>query len=320
MKYAQIPDVSLPVSRIVLGGTGARFSSGLDVSELIESALACGINALDTARVYGESENAIGRWLASGGRREKLVLISKGCHPSMAFHRRVNARAAAEDLKRSLDALNTDRIDIYFLHRDDESVPVGEIVDFLNQHHEEGRIGAFGGSNWTAARISQANAYAARHGLKGFTVSSPHYSLGRQRHDPWGNGCKTITGDSHQQDRAYYQDTQMPVFAWSSLCNGVFSGKLNSGDWDKLQKNLGINTRWGYGGQDNRERLSRCEKMAGEKGATVAQIALAWLLSGKINAFPIISASNPARIRENALAAEINLSEQEQAYLNLSAS
>ena len=60
MKYAQIPDVSLPVSRIVLGGTGARFSSGLDVSELIESALACGINALDTARVYGESENAIG--------------------------------------------------------------------------------------------------------------------------------------------------------------------------------------------------------------------------------------------------------------------
>ena len=317
MQYVQIPDVKQPVSRIILGGSGARFTSGSDVSELIESALACGINAVDTARVYGESEKAIGRWLSGGDRRDKIVLISKGCHPSMAFHRRVNANAAADDLKRSLDALNTKRIDIYLLHRDDESVPVGEIVDFLNQHHEEGRIGAFGGSNWTAERISQANSYAAQHGLKGFTVSSPHYSLGRQRHDPWGNGCRTITGDSHAQEREYYQKTHMPILAWSSLCNGIFSGKLNSGEWGKLQKDFGINVKWGYGCQDNRERLSRCEKMAREKGATVAQIALAWLLWGKINALPIIGASSQARIKENAAAADVHLSEEECAYLNL---
>ncbi len=318
MKYAQIPDVKQPVSRIILGGSGARFTSGSDVSDLIENALVLGINAVDTARVYGESEKAIGRWLTGEGRREKIVLISKGCHPSLAFHKRVNANAAADDLKRSLDALNTDRIDIYLLHRDDESIPVGQIVDFLNQYHEEGKIGAFGGSNWTAERISQANSYAAQHGLKGFTVSSPHYSLGRQRHDPWGNGCKTITGDSHAREREYYIKTQIPILAWSSLCNGVFSGKQSSGEWGKLQKNFSINIKWGYGCQDNRERLSRCEKMAREKGATVAQIALAWLLSGTINAFPIIGASSEARIKENAAAADIPLSEEECAYLNLS--
>lgn len=318
MKYVQIPDVRQSVSRMILGGSGSRFSTGSDVADIIEGALDCGINAIDTARAYGGSEKAIGSWLKHGNRREKIVLISKGCHPSMAFHKRVSANAAAADLKRSLDALNTNRIDIYLLHRDDESVPVGEIVDFLNRHHEEGRIGAFGGANWSAERISQANKYAAQHGLKGFTVSSPHYSLGRQRRDPWGNGCKTITGDAHIQEREYYQKTQMPILAWSSLCNGVFSGKMTSSEWGKLQKYFGFNTKWGYGCQDNRERLSRCEKMAKEKGATVAQIALAWLLSGTMNAFPIISSSNTARIRENAAAADINLSEQECSYLNLS--
>ncbi len=317
MQYVQIPDVKQPVSRIILGGSSARFTSGSDVSELIESALACGINAVDTARVYGESEKAIGRWLKHENGREKIVLISKGCHPSAAFHRRVNAQAAADDLKRSLEALNTERIDIYLLHRDDESIPVGAIVDFLNQHFEEGRIGAFGGSNWSAERISQANAYAAQYGLKGFSVSSPHYSLGRQRHDPWGNGCKTITGSKHAKEREYYIETQMPVFAWSSLCGGVFSGKLTYENWGSLQKIFGFNIKWGYGCQDNRERLLRCAKLAEEKGATIAQIAVAWLLSGPVNALPIISASNPARLKENAAATDIQRTSPEYAYLNL---
>ena len=317
MKYIMIPDVAQHVSRIVLGGSGKIFSSGSDVGELIEGALACGINTVDTARAYGESEKAIGRWLTHGNRREKIVLISKGCHPNMAFHKRVNAKAAADDLKRSLEGLNTKQIDIYFLHRDDESIPVGAIVDFLNQHYEEGRIGAFGGSNWSADRISQANAYAARHGLKGFSVSSPHYSLGWQRHDPWGNGCKTITGSKHAKERAFYIETQMPVFAWSSLCGGIFSGELIHESWKSLQKVFGFNTKWGYGSQDNRERLFRCEKLAEEKDVTVAQIALAWLLSGPINTLPIISASDPARLQENAKAAEIQLTLSECAYLNL---
>ena len=317
MKYAKIPFVAQPVSKIILGTSGGRFASGGEVDDLMSAALECGINAVDTARVYGQSEEAIGRWLKKGQRREKIIIISKGCHPSMAFHRRVNAAAGADDLKESLDKLSTDHIDIYLLHRDDPSVPVGAIVEFLNQFHEEGKIGAFGGSNWTAKRIEEANAYAAQHGLHGFTVSSPHYSLGRQRHDPWGNGCKTVTGAGHADERQYYQATQMPLIAWSSLCGGVFSGKLQSGGWGKLQSTFGINTRWAYGSSDNRERLARCEKLAAEKGLTVAQLTLAWMLSGEMNVFPVIGASGPARIRENASAAELALTQQEPAYLDL---
>ena len=316
MKYIQIPSVSLPVSRIVLGGSSGVFISGGDLSGIMESALACGINTIDTAREYGRSEEAIGRWLKTKGERDKIVLISKCCHPCYAFISRVSEQAARDDLQRSLDTLQTDHIDVYLLHRDRETVPVGRIVDFLNRFHEEGKIGAFGGSNWTAKRIAEAHAYAQAHGLTGFSVSSPHFSLGRQRHDPWGNGCKTITGEKNAAQRAYYQENQMAVLAWSSMCGGVFSGKLKAAEWSGLRKRLGLRAWWAYGSPDNRERLVRCERLAREKGATVAQIALAWLLTGKINVLPVIGASGAARIRENAAAADIPLSDQERAYLD----
>ena len=316
MKYGSIPFVSQPVSRIVLGASGQRFAEGADVSDLMEAALSCGINAVDTARQYGQSEQAIGRWLSAGGNRERIVIISKCCHPAMAFVDRVNEQAAEEDLNRSLEALQTPYIDVYLLHRDNESVPVGRIVDFLNRFHEERRIGAFGGSNWRAERIAQANAYAAAHGLKGFSVSSPHFSLGHQRHDPWGNGCRTITGRKNAAQRAYYQETGMPLLAWSSLCGGVFSGKIKAEEWSQLANRLGWREKWAYGGRDNRERLARCEALAKEKNAATAQIALAWLLTGELNVFPVIGASSPARILENAAAADIGLTDRERAALN----
>ncbi len=318
MSYIRIPGVSKPVSRIVLGAAGQIFASGGDVSSLIGAALDHGVNALDTARQYGRSENAIGAWLRSGGDRDSVVIISKGCHPDHnPLRPRVNERAASEDLKRSLDALNTDHIDIYLLHRDDESVPVGRIVDFLNRFHEEGLIGAFGGSNWRAKRVAEANAYAAEHGLTGFAVSSPHYSLGRQRHDPWCSGCKTVTGPGKEEERRYYRETGMPLLAWSSLCGGLFSGRLRSGEWGRLQSVLGLSERWAYGSADNRERLARCEELARKKSASVAQIALAWLLNGDLNALPVIGASSPDRIAANAAAAGISLTKAETRYLNL---
>ncbi len=317
MKYTTIPLVPKPVSRIVLGGSGKHFFSGSDVSEIMETALDCGINCVDTAREYGKSEEAIGRYFRESGRREDFVLISKCCHPTLAFVQRVNQRAAADDLKCSLDTLGTDHIDIYFLHRDDPSVPVGRIAEFMHRFHEEGKIGAFGGSNWTAKRIVELNAYAESHGLTGFTVSSPHYSLGRQQRDPWGNGCKTITGDKNAAQRAFYAQTQMPLFCWASLCAGLFSGRITSTGRGQILKHFGFNAAWGYDCPDNYERLRRCEQLAAEKRITVAQTALAWLLGSSLNALAIVGGSDPARIRENAQAAEIRLTEAERRWLNL---
>lgn len=317
MTYANIPFVPKPVSRIVLGGSGKHFFSGADVSEIMETALDCGINCVDTAREYGKSEEAIGRYFRERDRREDFVLISKCCHPTLAFVQRVGRRAAEDDLKRSLDTLGTEHIDIYFLHRDNPLVNVGYIAEFMHRFHEEGKIGAFGGSNWTAKRIAELNAYAESHGLTGFTVSSPHYSLGKQQRDPWGNGCKTITGDKNASQREFYAQNQMPLFCWASLCAGMFSGKLKSADKGHMMKDFGFNAAWGYDCPDNYERLKRCEQLSAEKGITVAQTALAWLLGSELNTLAIVGGSDPERIRENAQAAKIRLTDAERRWLNL---
>lgn len=317
MKYANIPFINKPVSRIVLGSAGMLFTSGGDVSEVMETALDCGINCVDSARAYGKSEEAIGRYLRQSRRRDEIVLISKCCHPTLAFVPRVGQQAAEDDLKRSLDTLGTDHIDIYFLHRDNKLVSVGKIAKFMSRFHEEGKIGAFGGSNWSAKRIAEVNAYAESHSLTGFTVSSPHYSLGRQKHDPWGNGCKTITGNQNAGQRQFYKENQMPLFCWASLCAGVFSGKLKSTQQGSIIKHFGFSAAWGYDCADNYERLKRCEALAAEKGETVAQIALAWLLGSELNTLAIVSGGNPKRIIENAQAAKIELTPAERCYLNL---
>lgn len=316
MKYTAIPFVDKQVSRIILGGSGKLFTSGSDVTGVMETALECGINCVDTAREYGRSEEAIGRYFREHGRRDDFVLISKCCHPTLAFVQRVHAAAAESDLHRSLDALGTDHIDIYFLHRDDETVRVGEVAEFMNRFLEEGKIKAFGGSNWSAKRIAELNSYAESHGLTGFTVSSPHYSLGRQRRDPWGNGCKTITGNINNDQREYYKRTQMPVFCWAALCRGLFSGALKSSEPYHMMKRLGFNTTWGYGCKDNFERLRRCEVLAKEKGLSVAQIALAWLLGTELNTLAIVSCNSPSRVLENAGAADLELTQEERNWLN----
>ena len=315
MKYTNIPFVDKPVSRIVLGGSGKLFTSGGDEAGVMETALECGINCVDTAREYGNSEAAIGRYFREHGRRDDFVLISKCCHPTLAFLQRVTPSAAESDLLRSLDILETDHIDIYFLHRDDESVSVGKIAECMHRFHEEGKIKAFGGSNWSAKRISELNAYAKSHGLTGFTVSSPHYSLGRQLHDPWGNGCKTITGDKNAPQREYYKSTGMPLFCWAALCGGMFSGAVKSTEPGPMMKHLGFNSTWGYGCRDNFERLHRCEILAKEKNVSVAQIALAWLLGSELNTLAIVGCNTPKRVLENARAAELVLTQAERRWL-----
>ena len=317
MKYTEISGISLPLSRIVLGTSGALFAGGGDIAEVMEGALACGINTIDTARVYGQSEETIGRWMEQENCRHRFVLISKGCHPRIPHIPRINASAAAEDLKQSLDALRTDCIDIYLLHRDDEAIPVGRIVDFLNDFREQGLIKAFGGSNWSARRVAAANAYAKAHGLQGFSMSSPHYSLGRQRHDPWCNGCRTVTGERHADERRWYAENRMPVLAWSSLCGGVFTGRLKSEDWSRLQAQFGFSARWAYGCRDNQERLRRLEKLSGEKDIPVSQLSIAWLLSDAMTVLPVLGASSARRLAENAASAGLILTPEEVRYLNL---
>ena len=316
MKYGEIPHVGKKVSRILMGTASAPFTAGEDGNELLDAVYALGINTFDTARVYGASEQVLGKWIAERGLRDQVVILSKCAHPAENGERRVNARAIREDFATSARCLQTEHIDIYLLHRDDPTVEVGEIVELLNAMHAEGKIGAFGGSNWTHERIATANEYAYKHDLIPFAVSSPHFSLAEQITDLWGGGCVAISGPSHRAARAWYEKAGMPVIAYSSLARGLFSGKLRADEPERAGEVLDDWAMKGYASPENFERLRRCEKLAEEKGCTVPQIALAWIFGQRLNLYAVISASAPGRMRGNIDALAVSLTEAELLYLD----
>ena len=231
--YGSIPYVDKPVSQIFYGTAIQPYLTGQDANELLDAIYAAGITAFDCARNYMAAELSLGKWIDARGNRDKIVLLTKCGHPSMFGKKRINEKEIRKDFAKSSKYLHTDYFDIYLLHRDDPDVEAGTIVEIFNALHAEGKIGAFGGSNWMHQRIEQANEYAYAHNLIPFSVSSPNFGLADQINDPWGHGCVTISGPSQTEARRWYEQNGMPVIAYSSLGRGLFSGKLKSADTDK---------------------------------------------------------------------------------------
>lgn len=160
MKYTKIPYVNKPVSRILFGTAIPPFMMGGDGNHLLDAMFEMGITTFDTARNYMAAEISFGKWIEERNIRDKIVILSKCGHPSMFGKKRISEIEIRKDLRKSLNYLHTDYLDIYMLHRDDPEVSVGEIIEIFNELHAEGKIGAFGGSNWTYERIAEANEYA----------------------------------------------------------------------------------------------------------------------------------------------------------------
>ena len=317
MKYTTIPYVEKQVSRIFYGTAMMPFLAGEDGSELLDAIYKTGVNAFDTARGYMDAEASLGKWVEERGLREKVVILSKCAHPDQEGNKRVSEKCIREDFAVSSTKLRTDYIDIYLLHRDDPDVPAGQVVEIMNALHAEGKIGAFGGSNWSYERIEEANEYAYKHDMVPFSVSSPNFGLADQIEDPWGGGCVTISGPSNEAARNWYIHNHMPVIAYSSLGRGLFSGRLKSQEADRAAEVLDPVAMKGYGYPENFERLRRCEELAQEKNCTVSQIAMSWLFHQEVNTFAVVSTSSAARMQQNIDAMYIELSKKELLYLDL---
>lgn len=207
MEYSEIQYVGKRVSRLFFGTCIRRMKAGENADDLLDAAFAAGINAFDTARGYGGAERSLGGWIDRRGNRADVVIQTKGGLNGFLWRSRVKERCVRADLERSLKELHTDYVDIYLLHRDDRRVPVGVIVEMLNELVCEGRVRAFGGSNWTYGRIEDANEYAYAKGLQPFTVSSPNFGLAVMEKDPWGGGLTTVTGEKNAAEREWYRRT-----------------------------------------------------------------------------------------------------------------
>lgn len=317
MKYKTIPYVDKKVSQIFYGTATADFIAGKEENDLLDAVYDMGINTFDLARNYGNAEKSFGLWLDRRQNRDDLVILSKGGHPAPDGEKRLNEREIRKDLAVSTELLHTDYIDIYLLHRDDPEKEAGEFVEILNALHAEGRIGAFGGSNWTHRRLEEANEYAYKHSMVPFTVSSPNFGLADQVADPWGWGCVSISGPENEEARKWYRRENMPIIAYSSLAHGFFSGKLKSSDAARESEILDPVAIRGYSSRENYERLRRCEELARKKDAAVPQIAMAWLLSQDLNTFAVVASLKRERMEQNIAALDISLTEEERNYLDL---
>ena len=309
MRFGRIEGVDAPVSRVVMGTMALSSERPDQAFELFDRYLELGGNAMDTAWVYqrGLSEAVVGDWLTRRGIRDGIVLIGKGaatvdCTPELI----------SSQLSESLDRLQVDSLDIYLMHRDNVDIPAAEFVDALNQHLRARRMRAFGGSNWQPERIAEANAYAEAHGLVGFTVSSPNFSLAVWNEPPWDD-CYSA---SDPATRRWYQDRDIALLAWSSQAGGFFTGRFDARD---LSDPATAEAARVWFNEANFRRLERTREMAAKKGVTSTEIALAYVLCQPANIFALIGPRNLDELTSSAAAAAVDLSTEELAYLNLEA-
>lgn len=316
MKYGKLSGIDKRASRLVYGSNRIMYGEDAQAAaEVLDLAFANGFTVFDTANSYQNSERNIGCWMAKRANREKVILLDKGCNPGQKGKSDVMSDALLyEQTAESLRRLQTDYLDLYVLHRDDVSYPVSKIMHALNDLKQKGVIRRFGASNWTLSRIREANAFAKSHGMEGFSVVSPSFSIAETAFDPWG-GSVTLCGKAHAADRKWYEENQIAVMPYSALGRGFFSGKFRTDSGLDIGACLPYAPIAEYDTPHNRRRLRAAEQIAAEKGASVSQVCLAYLLSQPMEIYPIINPSQEAHMKENIGAFDVTLTEEEKERL-----
>jgi predicted dehydrogenase/aryl-alcohol dehydrogenase-like predicted oxidoreductase len=292
--------VDKPVSKIALGTMIADPIEALAVSfGVFDAYVEAGGNTFDTAFVYGQgqAETAFGRWLDTRRVREDVVVIAKGAHTPNCFPDRI-----AQQLDISLERMGTGHADIYLLHRDNQDVPAGEFVDALETLRLAGKIRAYGGSNWTAGRVDEANVWAEANGAAGFTVLSNQFSLARMNSPTYPG----TVGANEPSFRSWLASRPIVNFAWSSQASAFFAGLAEDGFLAHA-----------WFSDDNLERRRRAEALAGELGVHPTTVALAWVLGVELPIVPIIGPRSLPELRSSLRALTIDLNDRQMRWLDL---
>ncbi|MCP5395239.1 MAG: aldo/keto reductase [Sphingomonadaceae bacterium] len=309
-------NTDLAVSQFCYGTNmlGTALDQG-KTNEILNCFVELGGNLLDGARMYGDwvpdapsgaSERAIGAWLKTRN-RDDVVIITKGCGMDLRkgdWQPRVTPEDLATDLSQSLDHLQIDTIDLYFLHSDNPGVPVEPMIDALLEHQAAGRIRHFAASNWSAARIAEANAYAASLGQTGFAASETF----------WGLAVPNVEAAMQQGYVHYYEGeyeelhaTGLPILAYGAQSGGYFT-KLANGTVNDMLKAR-------YDNPTNKARFAAAQALAEKHGVSINEVVLAYLACQPNQTIPIFGGSSPEQVRDSVKAATLNLDAAELAQL-----
>jgi len=303
MQTRRFEPLGRDLSRLVLGTAAWTRRGRRAARSLAETWLERGGNAFDTARAYGQAESVLGPLLRGAG-PDAVVITKTGHHARESegreLRRRVTPEAIAADLETSLATLGLDTVDVLLLHRDDPSVPVGPILAALNGHVRAGRIRSFGASNWTPGRLEEAGRHAREHGLEPFTSSSSQLSLAAWTEPPWPE-CVTARD---RESLAWYEQTGMPLIAWSPLGVGYHAGLADAGVPPVFDTPA------------NAERRRRAAELGARLGATATQVALAWVLHQPACDYAVVGPRTVAELHEAVEALDLELTPQEAAWLD----
>lgn len=309
MKYRRLGHAGIQVSEI---GLGSWLTYGFGVADAaahdcIRTALDLGVNFFDTADVYasGSAEEAFGRELG-GVRRRDLVIATKCFFPMSdgVNDRGLSRKHVMESLHDSLRRLRVEYVDLYQCHRHDPNVTYAELVRAMDDLIRQGKVLYWGVSEWSAAQIDDVCAVADRMGACRPVANQPEYSIAARRVET--NGV---------QEACAARELGMVV--WSPLKQGLLTGKYSGGV--PAQSRAGHPKMNAFLKELNREIIERTERLrdlASRRGATLAQVAIAWLLRRRAVASVIIGASRAEQVRENVAAAAIELSDADLAEID----
>ncbi|GAP07793.1 predicted oxidoreductase related to aryl-alcohol dehydrogenases [Anaerolinea thermolimosa] len=323
MLYTTLPGTDLHVSSLCLGT--ADFGSTIDEStafRMLDSFLDSGGNFIDTAKIYADwlpgersiSEKTIGRWLRQSSKRHRIILATKGAHPHLEtmLTPRLSRAEILSDLDASLRHLGVEVIDLYWLHRDDPNRPVAEILETLNEAVRQGKIRAFGCSNWRVERIRAALETALAHRLVPFIADQMFWNLALV--DPRTMGDSTLVA-MDEPLRRYHNETGLAAIPYSSQANGFFN-KMARGQVDALNPLH----RQMYLHAENLARFQRADQLCRETGLSITQVVLGYLLSQPFPTVPIIGPRTLEQLADSLSAAEIRLTPEQIRTLEQGAS
>ena len=311
MKSRPLGNSGLTVAPLALGGNVFGWTIDEATSfRILDTFVEAGFNLIDTADVYskwapgnqgGESETILGKWFKQGGKRDRVVLATKvgmELGPDKKGLSGPYIKRAVED---SLGRLQTDHIDLYQSHKDDETTPLEETLGAFGELIQQGKVRAIGASNYSAERLGEALKVSKAHGLPSYQSLQPLYNL-----------C----------ERAAFEDSLGPlcleanvgVIPYYSLASGFLTGKYRS-EADLAKSTRGQQVKK-YLNERGSGILAALDEVAGRLSSTPGRVAIAWLQARPGIAAPIASATSLEQLDDLVEASRLELDEPAIALLN----
>jgi len=310
MDMRQVGKSELRIAPLMLGGNVFGWTADEATSfRILDAFVDAGFNAVDTADVYlprppghvGASETVIGKWFKASGKRDKVMLATKLGMPMGEGKQGLSAKYMVEAVEASLQRLQTEVIDLYQAHRDDPNTPQEETLEAFGKLVQQGKVRAIGASNFEPARLASALDISEKQGLPRYETLQPLYNLYDRKGFEAGLQQLCV-------------ERQVSVIPYYGLASGFLTGKYRSeADFSKSPRGGNMSR---YLNDRGLKILAALDEVSAARGATLAQVALAWLMAQPSLAAPIASATSVEQVQDLATAVEVKLSADDLARLD----